>query len=113
MTYLTVTTPQHKDSQLSYNNENSMFWLRGRGFQRYTRPDDTGVAFQCHDNPYVQVRNLCDKYTYMVLHLVDENCYVVWRGDFDLLTFEHIPPVLVRNKLLLRSSTISSELTRF
>jgi len=56
MTYLTVTTPQHKDSQLSYNNENSMFWLRGRGFQRYTRPDDTGVAFQCHDNPYVQLR---------------------------------------------------------
>jgi len=56
MTYLTTTTSQHKDCQLSYNNENSMFWLRGRGFQRYTRPDDTGVAFQCHDNPLVQIR---------------------------------------------------------
>lgn len=56
MTYVTTTTPQHGGSQLSYNVENSMFWLRGRGFQRYTRPDDTGVAFQCHDNPYVQLR---------------------------------------------------------
>jgi len=42
-------------NHLSYDNEVSMFWLRGRGFWKKGMPDDICRVYQTHINPILQV----------------------------------------------------------
>lgn len=45
-------------NHLSYDNEVSMFWLRGRGFWKKGMPDDICRVYQTHINPILQVCKL-------------------------------------------------------
>lgn len=44
-----------QDCEVDHNPENSMYWLRGRGFHKWSMPDDLPILFQSHDTPMYQV----------------------------------------------------------
>nr|XP_026695098.1 28S ribosomal protein S30, mitochondrial-like [Ciona intestinalis] len=53
---LSSSNPQLTSCEIDLKPENSMFWLRGRGFLKWTLPEDLPVAYQCHDTPLIQIR---------------------------------------------------------
>ena len=59
MNYLIATSPSNSSdfshSEVDHNVDNCMFWFRGKGFLKWTLPDDHPVAFQCHDPVSMQV----------------------------------------------------------
>ena len=55
---LNPENPNLSECEVDYNIENSMFWFRGRGFLKWTLPDDHPAAMQCHDPVFMQVNNL-------------------------------------------------------
>lgn len=54
VSYLTATQ-LGGSSRLNYDNENSMFWIRGRGFVEEYLPRDISRAYQTHDRSLLQV----------------------------------------------------------
>ncbi|CAK8694406.1 unnamed protein product [Clavelina lepadiformis] len=55
-TTLSTENNQLLDCEIDHNAENSLFWLNGRGFLKWTQPDDMAVPYQCHDKPFLQIR---------------------------------------------------------
>ena len=55
VTTLSTENNQLLDCEIDHNAENSLFWLNGRGFLKWTQPDDMAVPYQCHDKPFLQV----------------------------------------------------------
>jgi len=62
LTILSAESAELQDSELGHENENSMFWMKGRGFLESTLPDDLPVGFQSHDTTFRQVNCYCSSY---------------------------------------------------
>uniref|UniRef100_H2YI40 28S ribosomal protein S30, mitochondrial n=1 Tax=Ciona savignyi TaxID=51511 RepID=H2YI40_CIOSA len=98
-TMLAPSNPQLHACEVDHKAENSMFWLRGRGFLKWTLPEDLPVAFQCHDSPLLQIRT-AEQLPEFTPHHGEFSC------SGNIPTF-HTTPHVFRNKRNVYRNSIS------